>query len=162
MEEVALVSRKLTPRQAREMAYDIAHGMTKKDAAAKYGIGYRTVFHYLSDHEYGPSYRKRRNKQKRRKRELQPCGTDAAYRRHVAAGEIACVACVEAHNKKAKTYRKPKRVLKGCGTNAGWAVHRRAKEEPCDPCRIAHNEYNTNARKRRKLTKQQDQELKAA
>ncbi|WP_181778953.1 hypothetical protein [Pseudonocardia pini] len=30
-------------------------------------------------------------------RELLPCGTDAAYQRHVRAGDLACDPCLDAH-----------------------------------------------------------------
>jgi hypothetical protein len=41
-----------------------------------------------------------------RVRKVQPCGTDAAYRRHKKAGEPACAPCVEAHRAAEATRRR--------------------------------------------------------
>jgi hypothetical protein len=41
------------------------------------------------------------------RRVSQPCGTDAAYRRHLRAGEPACAACLAAHAKRMRQYRQP-------------------------------------------------------
>lgn len=37
--------------------------------------------------------------------ELLPCGTTAAYKRHLRKGEPACPACLEANNNKSKLRR---------------------------------------------------------
>jgi hypothetical protein len=61
---------------------------------------------------------------------LLPCGTVAAYRRHIRNGEEACEDCLTAIN--------PARM---CGTNAGYQKHHRNNETPCEPCRLARNKY---------------------
>ena len=71
-------------------------------------------------------------------RELQPCGTYAAYRRHLSHGEYPCQPCTEAaaaHQRKVRG-TKP-RVLAPCGTVGAYHRHIRSNETPCDDCRKA-------------------------
>ena len=77
-------------------------------------------------------------------RELQPCGTLAAYRRHVRAEEIPCTPCLEAKreaNRRYEASRSPRpsrpRALKPCGTRAAYARHLRNGEKACDACLAA-------------------------
>ncbi len=80
--------RKLTPRQARELANDLVNGMTVAKAVEKYKISRGSVYYYRRDHEYGRDSIPRI---------LLPCGTDAAYARHLRKKEKPCLDCYEAH-----------------------------------------------------------------
>lgn len=89
-------------------------------------------------------------------KEPKPCGTNAAYQRHMRNKEKACDPCTKA----AAAYRKElddkARAAKGlplaegraawlaahpslCGTAAGRGRHKRDKEPVCEPCRVAYN-----------------------
>lgn len=79
-------------------------------------------------------------------RELQPCGTQAAYRRHLRHREVSCVECCAAQAESQRKRRGEPTVrgryrVQGCGTNAGYHQHRRRKEEPCRPCLDAMGAY---------------------
>lgn len=74
-------------------------------------------------------------------RQLQPCGTSAAYRRHKRAGETPCEPCTVARReynrrheaaRQARTPRKPRR-LAPCGTANARERHRRRGEQ-CAEC----------------------------
>ena len=86
-----------------------------------------------------------------RPKNLQPCGTRAAYRRHVIAGEKACGPCNEAnnaHNRKmwrSRFVRSPFDTS-ACGTHKGYVRHTRRRLEPCDPCKAANTAYTSNYR----------------
>jgi hypothetical protein len=71
-------------------------------------------------------------------RQLQPCGTHAAYARHVKAGEEPCEPCREARAAYMNEWnrRPPQRPRSRaqCGTTAGYARHWRNKEEACEAC----------------------------
>lgn len=77
-------------------------------------------------------------------RELKPCGTVAAYRRHCVRKEEACAPCKEAMRLCGEQRRKnpPEcpRKLAPCGTYGGAQRHARRKEEPCGPCLVARRE----------------------
>ena len=80
-------------------------------------------------------------------RELQPCGTRAAYQRHMRRGEQPCKACREANRTRAlEEWRK--RNAQSCGTNAGYQRHVKAGERPCAACKRAKAEYMARYRKR--------------
>lgn len=71
---------------------------------------------------------------------LSPCGTPAAYDRHIRRGEPVDDACREAHNADNRAKRERTRA-KGpvvCGTRRGYQKHRRNGEEACDACRYAN------------------------
>ena len=75
---------------------------------------------------------------------LKPCGTVAAYARHVRRGEPIDDACRDA----ARVYKQIRRTgsaepreLQPCGTNAAYVRHLNHNEEPCAPCREAHRKY---------------------
>lgn len=81
-------------------------------------------------------------------RELHPCGTPAAYRRHQRAGETPCEDCQQARrdyvrrrygNARPESARKP---APPCGTPAAYQRHRRYGEEACRPCKDAINALN--------------------
>ncbi len=42
------------------------------------------------------------------RRPVQPCGTQAAYQRHVRGGETACDACLAAERRRKRHARKPR------------------------------------------------------
>lgn len=79
-------------------------------------------------------------------RDLKPCGTRAAYQRHMRAGEEPCDPCRDAMrsaNRQFEESRPPRkrnrRELKPCGTRAAYNRHRRNGETPCDACRAANS-----------------------
>lgn len=76
--------RKLTPVQASRMITELGHGMSVQEAAVKYNISVSSVYRY-----------KRRDDPP--KRLNKPCGTNAAYWRHIRNKERACLRCRIAH-----------------------------------------------------------------
>lgn len=75
-------------------------------------------------------------------RELKPCGTVAAYHRHLRHNETPCDACRQARSEYHRAHYEPSPlVLQPCGTRAGNERHRRRGEASCDPCRLAYNAY---------------------
>lgn len=82
---------------------------------------------------------------------LKPCGTEAAYQRHLKKGEAACDPCLTAHRMvgrgrdRANTTR-PKRVLAPCGTPAAYSRHLRNKEPVDKACRAANTAYHASLR----------------
>lgn len=91
-------------------------------------------------------------------RPLKPCGTQAAYLRHLRAGEKACAECRAAN---ADYYRRARvaagvrpRELSPCGTPAAYQRHRKNGEPTCDPCRAAWAAQTARIRReRRKLSR---------
>ena len=79
--------RALTKRQVREMSARIAAGMSKAQAAREYSVSVRTVYRMLDEQEI--DYRVK----------IKPCGTNAAYMRHLRKGERPCPPCSDAHAK---------------------------------------------------------------
>ena len=75
-----------------------------------------------------------------RRQELRPCGTYAAYRRHLAQGEEPCEDCKAARSAQARGERVT-RTLQPCGTYAAFHRHKKKGEEPCDACLEAHRAY---------------------
>jgi hypothetical protein len=75
-------------------------------------------------------------------RSLAPCGTPAAYRRHLRGGEPTCTTCRAAHAAAiAGRERRPLatvRQLKPCGSQAAYERHLRRREVACTPCCRAH------------------------
>ncbi len=77
-------------------------------------------------------------------RKVAPCGTEAAYRRHLRWGQPACNACRVAHSRlqaewreKARESEQP-RELVPCGTDTAYRRHLRRREVPCRACCDAH------------------------
>lgn len=73
-------------------------------------------------------------------RTLKPCGTPAAYKRHLYYDEEPCAACravvaAEMQARRDGSYA-PKLVvpLQPCGTPAAYFRHRRNDEDACRPC----------------------------
>lgn len=92
-------------------------------------------------------------------RELMPCGTPAAARRHYLRGEKPCEACLKAqreywkawHSVKSPSQRPPGRPRSAtCGTSGGYHAHKRYGEVACWPCvdAVAAQQRDYRARKR--------------
>lgn len=88
--------KKLTTRQAVALAADVARGMSREAAARKYNISARTVRRMLNDDGVRKGY------------PLKPCGTEAAYQRHLRNKEIACDDCLAAHRAKIQSDKRKK------------------------------------------------------
>jgi hypothetical protein len=102
-------------------------------------------------------------------RELKPCGTPAAYARHIQRGEPPCDQCKAAHADQRRAYaaehrevvaeqsrqsyrrrvRGERAHLDPCGTIGAYARHLRRKEEVCKACRDAWRDYCREGRQRR-------------
>lgn len=80
--------------------------------------------------------------------DLKPCGTPAAYRRHLRHGQEPCDACREAENARNRKGDKPFQPA-DCGTEGGYGRHLRLREEPCVYCRAAHAAEMMDGRRRR-------------
>ena len=81
---------------------------------------------------------------------MKPCGSYAAFKRHIRRGEEPCGLCREAkrvYNTRVTVARRHRlginepRQRPRCGTYAGEQFHRRHGEEVCEACREAKNEY---------------------
>lgn len=78
-------------------------------------------------------------------RRLLPCGTEAAYIRHLRTDGpgSACVPCLDAWKARGERQRRAagipvkERVPIECGTVQGHRAHRRRKTVPCKPCTTA-------------------------
>lgn len=85
-----------------------------------------------------------------------PHGTNAAYARHIKAGEDPCDACKTAHNEEQKARRDgtlPPRALRPCGTLSAARRHR-AHKEPLDAeCRQVEADFNRDYKKARRQRK---------
>lgn len=81
--------RSLTSVQTSYLLTDLANGMTKVEVAVKYGISIRSVY--------------RRLELNNGKRKLKPCGTVAAYKRHLKHKEVPCMPCNTANTRYVRT-----------------------------------------------------------
>lgn len=75
----------LTREQRMKVVTLVSKGHTKTSIANEFGVSVRTIHRIFGEEK--ESYRP------------QPCGTNAAYMRHLRNGEIACTPCLEAHAK---------------------------------------------------------------
>ena len=87
---------------------------------------------------------------------LLPCGTNAAYGRHLHKGEKPCPACTQAHaDYTAERRNTPpenrNRPAAQCGTPSGTSRHWRNKEAPCEPCAEARRKYERERVARKKF-----------
>lgn len=87
-------------------------------------------------------------------RELQPCGTDGAYQRHLRARETPDQACIDAHAKHVRDWEQrcregngPRLPIRTHGTRSGYHAHRRRHEKPCEACFTANSEYQLGRRR---------------
>lgn len=73
---------------------------------------------------------------------LAPCGTEAAYRRHLRWKETPCASCRAEHARLQAVHRaaprKPPRQLVPCGNVAAYRRHLRWGEQPCRACMDAN------------------------
>ena len=83
-------------------------------------------------------------------RVLKPCGTHAAYQRHLRLGEKPCAECTRAKRNYQRDWNKANRKelppLKPCGTEAAYRRHLRRGESPCAACRAAESAASTKRR----------------
>jgi hypothetical protein len=88
----------------------------------------------------------------RRRRNVKPCGTYAAWRRHLRAGDPFCFACDEAQRAYYRDLKRAKAIqelreseraerLQGCGTRGAYRRHVDNGETPCAPCDSANRTY---------------------
>lgn len=82
---------------------------------------------------------------------LQPCGTEAAYQRHIKNDELACEPCLAAHRVKTRAWdrannTRPARVVAPCGTPAAYKRHLRNNEHVDKRCRAANTAYHASLR----------------
>jgi hypothetical protein len=82
----------LSEEMKAKLLVDYSDGFKLIELAPRYGVSVRTVNRILADAEV-PYARNHK-----RKRELKPCGTRAAYRRHLRKGEYPCIPCLDANN----------------------------------------------------------------
>ena len=89
--------------------------------------------------------------------EPKPCGTLAAYHRHLRHREIPCDACVQANTTAKQQPATPTPSLRKPikhGTPAGYKQHRYRREQACADCLDAENSrrraYQTEWRKARR------------
>lgn len=83
-------------------------------------------------------------------RRLAPCGTPAAYDRHVRNGEPVDDPCRLAHNARNVQVRAEARHRSAAadhGTRSGYQKHLRAGTTPCDLCQQAHADTATRYRR---------------
>lgn len=98
-------------------------------------------------------------------RQVQPCGTAAAYQRHMRRAEVPCEECVVAWAEHNAAYKRANRdrinaqrrehtangphELAPHGTHAGYARHRYNLQQPCYSCRLAEAAYQSDRRAKR-------------
>lgn len=76
----------LSSAEAAKLLDYLARGNSKVSAAMKFNVSRRTVYRIVERAGSEP-----------RTYELKPCGTDAAYHRHIKKKELACQKCLDAH-----------------------------------------------------------------
>lgn len=104
----------LTDEQERKLVVDHEDGFRVVELVKRYGVSESTVYRILADHR---APRTLGNKNKHRKplraqakgRTLKPCGTQAAYVRHIRNNEQACLPCVDAHAAEQKRWSDAKK-----------------------------------------------------
>ena len=77
------------------------------------------------------------SKEPRPRRELMPCGTKAAYRRHLRNGEDIDPECAATQRGRYSSPRLVPEVRPACGTRSGYAWHTQHHEVPCPECTAA-------------------------
>lgn len=84
---------KLSSFESAKLVTDLANGLSKRQAAAKYGIGLATVYRILAREEKPSPL-------------LAKCGTNSGYMKHKKKKEPACLLCRVAHSKVNTAYDK--------------------------------------------------------
>lgn len=146
---------RLTPEQVEELLLDYRVGRcTVNELTIIYRVSERTVYRILAEAGAKKRHRPRASRKYTPKvpveKELQPCGTNAAYARHKRNGEYPCEPCLAAHAAEVAKYQPPKKLGKRCGTKAGYKKHLRHKETPCDKCKKAAAKHRRLQRARKK------------
>lgn len=77
------------------------------------------------------------SKEPRPRRELMPCGTKAAYRRHLRNGEDIDSECAATQRGRYSSPRPAPEVRPVCGTRSGYQWHTQHHEIPCPECTAA-------------------------
>ena len=120
--------KKLSDEQEKELVDDYVVGKAQISTLMRdYDVSRSTVNRVLARNHVrirtgkpGPGRKRKYTQPKYRPQTLQPCGTDAAYRRHLYNNEPACPACVEAHSDRVRK----EKDLKAIGEiihPGGWA-----------------------------------------
>lgn len=101
---------RLNEEQRRRLVVDHEDGFKRTELAERYGISLRTVFRILADYEarktIGRKTRRKPGRLEKKNVPLKPCGTNAAYNRHIRKGELACDPCLAAHAAEQKRWSK--------------------------------------------------------
>jgi hypothetical protein len=84
------------------------------------------------------------------KPDLKPCGTNAAYNRHIRYGEKACQPCKDAHADHTRAFRPRTRQPAPCGTATAYRRHYARGEKPCQECVAANSEYKNQWRRKKR------------
>ncbi len=106
--------RALSPEKEQALVVEYEDGWTVHELTIIYRVSERTVYRILARHG-APLAHKNKGRQRKRKaplskpRELKPCGTEAAYRRHKRHGEYPCGLCLAAHVEDVSNYKKGKK-----------------------------------------------------
>ncbi|MFI2620430.1 WhiB family transcriptional regulator [Streptomyces sp. NPDC018584] len=90
--------------------------------------------------QHGPDKPRRRKPRPAKPRALLPCGTPAAYDRHVRRGEPIDQACREGRRARWRSPRQASVAVTErpeCGTRSGHQWHTAHNEIPCQPCAAA-------------------------
>lgn len=108
------MAHKLTTEEKRRLVRDYTDGYTLRVLGEKYGISKSTILRYLAEYEtpMRSDWRRKRKSGRVAKnpRKLRPCGTDAAYSRHLFNKEIPCDPCTEAHAAAVKRRRNARKA----------------------------------------------------
>lgn len=92
---------------------------------------------YVLQHGQPKPRRRRRKPRAAKPRTLQPCGTPAAYDRHVRRREPIDEKCRVARRLRTRAARRDQAttpVRPECGTRSGYQWHTAHHEVPCQPC----------------------------
>ena len=90
------VGTKLSSFESAKLVTDLANGLSKRQAAAKYGVSLTTVYRILAREEKPAPL-------------LAKCGTNSGYMRHKKKKEPVCLPCRVAHSKVNTKYDKANR-----------------------------------------------------
>lgn len=102
----------LTDEQEKALVVDYEDGFRVVELVTRYSVSESTVYRILAD--YGAKKTQGRGKRKPLRKmstkQLKPCGTDAAYRRHKRNGEYPCPPCLEARARTQKEWSDARRA----------------------------------------------------
>lgn len=119
--------KKLTDAQERRIVVDFMDGIPIIELLDRYDVSRSTIERILADYNapksknQGKRPGKRSDLRKRSPRQLKPCGTNAAYQRHIRKKEMPCLPCVDAHAEDQANRDRKKRD--GSMAPAGYATH---------------------------------------